>query len=643
MKSVAPIRAFLLAASAALIVLPALAAAPAQAAEVAGAIKSVTVTPAVIQSGGLIRTDVRWCVPDGTAQGDTFALTLPAEMGKFPAGFDLIDVNGEVVARGDFSDTVPAVVTFTVTDYGQRNDNICGSATFTSRVTETDPGDRDITFTSNDGTDFDVPITITPRDPAIGADKTGFFTNDDNQCTTSATNCLTWRIESPIGPFDKATFADTAMSGQLFDCSSISVRVGTYTAGGTLSGLSSYSDFTLECSTTSFTLVTGAVDEGKGVQIRILASPPAVDPNGGSAYSNRAKVTTIVDGFTTIEKPRATVRSTTASGVGSGERIAIVKRDDDGNDADNVAASVTLPNGTTGLEFTIRNNGTGDLKDIVVTDTVVRGGTVSGLTCDFSPLGGPASGTTWAGPFQVKDTFTCTATLSGVEPGQQHENVAKVEGVGIASGTTVTDDDPYHADRPRPGISILKGDDDGNAADTAATAVTLPAGSANLVFVVENTGTEALDDVVVSDVVVQGGQVFGLSCDFTPLGGPASGVAWDGPFAVGDSFTCTAELSGVAAGTTHKDIASVQGVGAVTGLPVDDDNPYYAKRKPVVSPPGGTDPPTPTPTPSVPPVPVLPQTGSTAGHQGYVSAGLGLLLTGGVLMLLTRRRPGNER
>ena len=408
----------------------------------------------------------------------------------------------------------------------------------------------------------------------MGADKVGFFTDPDNQCTTSAATCLTWRIDSPAGPFDTAVFTDTAQDGQEFDCASLLVRRGTYNASGVITDLRLYREFTVDCSTSELVLTTGAVGPGQGIQVRFEASAAAVDPNGGSTYSNRAKVVTTLEGAETVETPRASVRSTTVGGSASGERIQIVKKDDAGNDANTVAGSVTLPDGSTGLVLTVTNNGTGALQDVSVSDLVVRGGTVDSLSCDFSPLGGPATGTTWVGPFGVDDSFRCTARLTGVRPGEQHEDVATVEAVGMTSGVTVKDHDPYHADRPQPAISIRKEDAKGHAADTPATAVTVPKGSAQLVFTIANTGTEALARLVVSDVVVRGGQVSGLSCDFSDLGGPAFGVTWSGPFEVADSFTCTALLSGVPAGSTHKDVASVSAVGVVTGQPVADDCEY---------------------------------------------------------------------
>jgi len=128
--------------------------------------------------------------------------------------------------------------------------------------------------------------------------------------------------------------------------------------------------------------------------------------------------------------------------------VSIVKTDVAGNDANTTGAAVDLTkaDGKTGLVFAVKNSGTEDLTDVSVSDQVVAGsGTVSGLSCDFSALGGPASGTTWAeGPFKVGDEFTCTATLEGVTSAG-HADVAKVDALGVTSGKPVFDDDPYHA------------------------------------------------------------------------------------------------------------------------------------------------------------------------------------------------------
>ncbi|HEY4377850.1 MAG TPA: SdrD B-like domain-containing protein, partial [Acidimicrobiales bacterium] len=128
--------------------------------------------------------------------------------------------------------------------------------------------------------------------------------------------------------------------------------------------------------------------------------------------------------------------------------ITIVKKDAAGNDADTDATAVVLADGATDLVFTIKNTGTEALKDIKVTDAVDHGGSVTGLSCDFSPLGGPDHGTTWTGPLVVDAVFTCTAHLSGIEPDSTHVDTATVVGTGVVTGTVVTSHNPYHATRP---------------------------------------------------------------------------------------------------------------------------------------------------------------------------------------------------
>ena len=130
--------------------------------------------------------------------------------------------------------------------------------------------------------------------------------------------------------------------------------------------------------------------------------------------------------------------------------IGIVKADTDGNDADTPATATAPPAGqTTGLVFTATNNGTEPLVNIDVTDSVTAGsGTVTGLSCDFSDLDGPSSGTTWAGPFAVGDSFVCHATLSALTPGELHTDVGQVTADGQYSGTPVKDTNPYNAETP---------------------------------------------------------------------------------------------------------------------------------------------------------------------------------------------------
>lgn len=323
--------------------------------------------------------------------------------------------------------------------------------------------------------------------------------------------------------------------------------------------------------------------------------------------------------------------------------VDIVKKDVAGNDADTTdqAVDLTTTSGATGLVFTITNDGTEALTDVVVSDQVTAGGaTATGLSCDFSPLGGPATGTTWDGPFAVGASFACTAQLSGVVAGVPHTDVARVDAIGQTSKIPVDDDNPYNADvTPQPDIEIVKKDAAGNDADTADDAATLPInGSTDLVFTITNTGNEPLVDVAVTDQVTAGsGTISRLSCDFSPLGGPATGTTWAGPFAVDASFTCTAQLTGVVPGELHTDVATVTGKGQYSGTPVDDDNPYNGKNQPPVPPkttptnPQPAGPPKSTPTKSAP----LAQTGVDAGGLGSLAIAM---IAGGLLVIAGGRR-----
>jgi hypothetical protein len=275
------------------------------------------------------------------------------------------------------------------------------------------------------------------------------------------------------------------------------------------------------------------------------------------------------------------------------------------------------------ITFTITNTGEEPLIDVVVGDTTQAGPVLTDISCDFSPLGGPATGTTWAGPFAVDATFDCTAMLPGMASNTQHSDTASVDAVGQTSGVPVDDEDQWHGNTPPvPAIDIEKEDTAGNDADTAGDAVALPDGTANLVFTITNTGEEPLVDVKVSDTVISNGVVDSLSCVF-PDG--STGVTWAGPFAVGDSFDCTAKLSGVVPGAPHEDVATVTGTGQVSGIPVDDKDPYFGvtPKKPASTPAGNDG--------------ALALTGAAPAPAAWAGL-LTLLLGAGVTLVVAKRR-----
>ena len=143
-----------------------------------------------------------------------------------------------------------------------------------------------------------------------------------------------------------------------------------------------------------------------------------------------------------------------------------------------------------------------------------------------------------------------------------------------------------------------------------------------ITMTITNTGNEALTKIQVTDTTLTGPAMTGLDCDFSPLGGPATGVTWDGPFEIGASFECTGTVPGMDAATTHADEAAVTGVGVKSGTAVQDADQWHAK-----TPKGAAPAPFDGPT-------TLALTGGIVGSAGL--AALALLLLG--IVLVRRRR-----
>lgn len=295
-----------------------------------------------------------------------------------------------------------------------------------------------------------------------------------------------------------------------------------------------------------------------------------------------------------------------------------------------LAADTPMP-----INFTISNDGREDLVDVVVSDRLTAGaGAITDLTCDFSPLGGPESGTAWEGPFVIGDQFACTGTLPALTSGDTHSNTAGVTAVGIRTGEEVDDEDEWHGYVPVPGVDIEKWSDEGETPEyddsgalindgysgdfDEAPGKELTAGKDQRIsFTVSNDGAEPLVDVVVTDRLIGGeGHIEDLVCTF-PDG--STGTTWTGPFAVGTQFDCTGTVPGLGAGETHADTAEVTGLGLFSGLSVSDADDWHG-AVPEEGATGG-----------------LPVTGGTAATFAIIG-GVLLLLTGGGALLYSRRR-----
>ena len=190
------------------------------------------------------------------------------------------------------------------------------------------------------------------------------------------------------------------------------------------------------------------------------------------------------------------------------------------------------------------------------------------------------------------------------EPGTYYVEETKApEGYELSTEriTVVVDEDgssqqqtfpnvPSDEPEPEPAVEIIKGDGDAEAgtidndANTEEDAVAYENGETrDIVINVENTGTEDLVDVVLTDETQSGADIQDLVWTL-PNGDElvaenVDGVltaSWDGPWAVGDTITGVATLTLAAGEDLHTNLASVEAVGAGSGTPVDDDDPYNA-------------------------------------------------------------------
>ena len=190
---------------------------------------------------------------------------------------------------------------------------------------------------------------------------------------------------------------------------------------------------------------------------------------------------------------------------------------DDANTAPGVSVSAGVDQPVT---IVVHNTGDVRLAPITVSDSVI-----STVTCPFAALDAGAN-------------MTCTATLSGLAAGATHVDTASATGTPVlADGTPavgsdgqpladLTVSDPAHAFAPATaGVTLVKSinGDDANA----APGVSVGAGSAMSVsFVVTNTGSSYLANVVVTDSDVA---TSAISCpgadpaatNVVPLLGPA--------------------------------------------------------------------------------------------------------------------------
>lgn len=249
----------------------------------------------------------------------------------------------------------------------------------------------------------------------------------------------------------------------------------------------------------------------------------------------------------------------------------------------------------------VTNNGSAALGNVKVSDKTLGKPAMTGLTCDFSALGGPATGTTWGGIFEPGDSFPCTGSVN-LEAGQEHGDEIKVvadqfnpiTNEPVAGVAPVTDADRYYAKTGyKPAIVITKRDKKTKTeADTKADAMIFTAGKTRkIVMPATNVGTAPVHNVKVSDKTLKGAKVTNFRCTF-PDGSKAKAnrkgvVTWKASFRAtpktwkpGVTFYCSANLTLKANAPLHADQVTITGVGPNREKLKDKDK-FHAKTRAV--------------------------------------------------------------
>lgn len=555
---------------------------PAQAVEIADAITDVRIVEDSVTPTGRIRIELDWEVPNSAVAGDTFTMPMPTNLNVQALTFPLLDAAGDLVANATVNDSQLVV---TLSDYVDTHDDVGGTAFFEARFdgNEIQPGtNEDVAFTAG-GRTFTDTVFITPIAPNENAGKWMDWWGGPPPF-------LTWGVHTPkltpdlIGQSITITDTTDPSGANPIDCSTVQVTTRYYRAGwGDLVNQGAV-PATITCTPTSVTatiVVTQELVDRAGTQddlgrVLVLGGRSDIVNPRQSQFTNTGVVTVAGQAFPVS----ATRRSSTGGGTGAGA-IRVSVGDFVWLDTDRDGVQDAAEPGIAGVTMTLRlQNPDGSLSPVIDVNGLpvqARQTDANGLYT-FIDLPPTAAG----------ERYVVVVTPpAGMQPTVANgaEGVANDSSTGQAISVALTTNGQRDATldfgfwSPTPAIDIEKVDADGNDADTAADAVALPVGDADLTFTVTNSGSEDLVGVEVTDTVVTGGTVTGLACTF-PDG--STGTTWAGPFTAGDTFDCSADLTGVTPGTPHEDVATVTAAGETTGIDVTDTDAYHA-TVPVVS------------------------------------------------------------
>ncbi|GAA4136514.1 SdrD B-like domain-containing protein [Leifsonia shinshuensis] len=308
-------------------------AAPADAAEIPGAITSVKTDKSSYGYSERLRLDFTWAVPDGSAPGDTFSLQLPAALSAASlARFTLAAADGSPVATAAWNGKT---VVFTLTDYVATHRSVGGSGFLTAQwdhsvVTETG-GPVVLTFgTSVTTVEIAPKPTPQPTDPGTsqpsppptqrGLWKGAGWADGSYEGTRDPSDNINWLVELPgnptgfTGPID---IVDHTGQGSAIDCASIRITARAGLAAGTPTTTLDPSRSTVTCADGTLHIVLDRIKPDEFIDVRYKGT---ITDQGLGSYSNAVTVTAPAQTWTKTQ----TIKRTAAGGVGSGTQSVSV-------------------------------------------------------------------------------------------------------------------------------------------------------------------------------------------------------------------------------------------------------------------------------------------------------------------------------
>ena len=488
-------------------------------------------------------------VPDTAVAGDQIVIALPeALLAKSFQNFDVLTPAGKVLGVAtlgtDAAGKPALVVTFNDLVEGADAQGTSGSLTFGLRI------DRSrLDFSTGDSDTIDVwggPVTVTHVGGRENTRKTGSWI--PNQATATATNAdgqlirterqMTWRIAIKPGAWKTTTISEGPQVGYVTNCTGVKQSTKGFLlevsgdGGFTTVPASGPAKLTVQsCNADgSFALtVTKPTDDPAYYRVSYSADlttddqgrPVYVDENGNTvvgfppSYTNSASVTVGTEETVTVEasllarngqgegqnitEPLIDIEKYSAATVWSGVAFdtfghpfvtagpAWEPTNQPAEDFDAAPGKLLAVGAPQLVRFTVTNIGSEPLRDLVVGDVTGAGPALTGVSCNFTPYGGPATGTTGgAAVLPRQKSILCTGTLPALAAGVAHADTATVTAVGTRSGRSVSDADAWYAHTPpkkvevggitvtRPPTAVAPGSAVPTLPATGVTSATLP-------------------------------------------------------------------------------------------------------------------------------------------------------------------------